>query len=398
MCNVKYAIRWVAVRIVLDAAGGDHAPEQPVRGAVLAARELACTIVLVGPEAAIRAELAKHRTAGLALEVVDAPEVIAMDEHPALAVRRKTRSSHVVGLRMVRDGTADAFVSAGHSGATMAAATLVLGRIRGIERPALAILFPSRKRMFLLLDIGATTDCKPEYLLQFAQMGSLYAERGLGIAHPRVALLANGEETGKGDRLVQEAHKLLRQSALNFIGNAEPKDALSGSVCDVLVCDGFVGNMFIKQAQAVVRLSLELARDEIGRGLPLRLLPSLLAAGGMLWLGREGVRQAGPFALLALLGAAPALLGNLLIPALARVRRKADYRSYGGGPLLGVKGVAIVAHGKSDAAAIASALRQAVAAVERGAVTGIADVLEAAPEQSSAVHATAIPHTQPEVL
>jgi glycerol-3-phosphate acyltransferase PlsX len=368
------------VRIVLDAAGGDHAPEQPVRGAVLAARELGCQIVLVGPEAAIRAELAKHRTAGLALEVLDAPEVIEMDEHPALAVRRKTRSSHVVGLRMVRDGQADAFVSAGHSGATMAAATLVLGRIRGIERPALAILFPSRERMFLLLDIGATTDCKPEYLLQFAQMGSLYAERGLGIDRPRVALLANGEEASKGDRLVQEAHKLLRQSALNFIGNAEPKDALSGSVCDVLVCDGFVGNMFIKQAQAVVRLSLELARDEVGRGLPLRLLPSLLAAGGILWLGRQGLRQAGLLALLGLLGAAPALLSNLLIPALARVRRKADYRSYGGGPLLGVKGVAIVAHGKSDAAAIASAIRQAVAAVERGAVIGIADVIAPSPE------------------
>ena len=373
------------MRIVLDAAGGDHAPEQPVRGAVLAARELGCQIVLVGPEAAIRAELAKHRTAGLALEVLDAPEVIEMDEHPALAVRRKTRSSHVVGLRMVRDGQADAFVSAGHSGATMAAATLVLGRIRGIERPALAILFPSRERMFLLLDIGATTDCKPEYLLQFAQMGSLYAERGLGIDRPRVALLANGEEASKGDRLVQEAHKLLRQSALNFIGNAEPKDALSGSVCDVLVCDGFVGNMFIKQAQAVVRLSLELARDEVGRNLPLRLLPSLLAVGGILWLGRQGLRQAGLLALLGLLGATPALLSNLLIPALARVRRKADYRSYGGGPLLGVKGVAIVAHGKSDAAAIASAIRQAVAAVERGAVTGIADVIAPAPEQSSVV-------------
>src|SRR5207248_11774355 len=134
-----------------------------------------------GPEAQVRAELAKHPTGGLDLVVVDAPDVIEMDAHPSQAVRRKDRSPHVVGLRMVRDGAADAFVSAGHSGATMAGATLILGRIRGIERPALAILFPSRKRMFLLLDIGATTDCKPEYLLQFAQMGSLYAERGLGI-------------------------------------------------------------------------------------------------------------------------------------------------------------------------------------------------------------------------
>jgi len=192
--------------------------------------------------------------------------------------------------------------------------------------------------------------------------------------------MSKGPVISKGDRLVQEAHKLLRQSALNFIGNAEPKDALSGSVCDVLVCDGFVGNMFIKHAQAVLRLALELGRDEVGRGLPLRLLPSLLAVGGILWLGWQGVRQAGLFALIGLLGAIPALLGNLLIPALARVRRKADYRSYGGGPLLGVKGVAIVAHGKSDAAAIASAIRQAVAAVERGAVTGIAAMIEAEQE------------------
>jgi len=357
---------------VLDAAGGDHAPEQPVRGAVLAARELGCQIILVGPEAAIRAELAKHRTARLALEVLDAPEVIEMDEHPALAVRRKTRSSHVVGLRMVRDGQADAFVSAGHSGATMAAATLVLGRIRGIERPALAILFPSRERMFLLLDIGATTDCKPEYLLQFAQMGSLYAERGLGIDRPRVALLANGEEASKGDRLVQEAHKLLRQSALNFIGNAEPKDALSGSACDVLVCDGFVGNMFIKQAQAAVKLALELAQDEIRRDLPRRLAPGLLPAALLAVLGRGGVRWG---ALLGLFGAGPALLGSVLAPALLRVRRKADYRFYGGAPLLGVQGVAIVAHGKSDAAAIASAIRQAKEVVERGAVSGIAEAI-----------------------
>jgi glycerol-3-phosphate acyltransferase PlsX len=360
------------VRIVLDAAGGDHAPEQPVRGAVEAARKLGCDIVLVGREGAIRAELAKHRTDGLRLDVVDAPEVIEMDERPAQAVRRKTRSSHVVGLRMVRDGQADAFVSAGHSGATMAAATLVLGRIRGIERPGLAILFPSREKMFLLLDIGATTDCKPEYLLQFAQMGSVYAERALGVHRPRVALLANGEEATKGDRLVQEAHKLLLESALNFVGNAEPKDALVGCVCDVLVCDGFVGNLFIKQAQAVVGLALELVKGEVQRDLPRRLLPGLLPTALLTALGSSGVRWG---ALLGVLAAAPALLASLLVQPLLRVRRKADYRYYGGGPLLGVKGVAIIAHGKSDAAAIVSAIGQAKEAVERGTVMGIADAI-----------------------
>jgi phosphate acyltransferase len=357
------------VRIVLDASGGDHAPGEPVRAAVLAARELSCDIVLAGSEPAIRAELAGQRTTGLRLDVVDAPEVIAMDEHPAQAVRRKARSSHVVGLRMVRDGQADAFVSAGHSGATMAAATLILGRIRGIERPGLAILFPARERMFLLLDIGATTDCKPEYLLQFAHMGSIYAERALGYHNPRVALLANGEEETKGDRLVQEAHRLLRASGLNFVGNAEPKDALLGGVCDVLVCDGFVGNLFIKQAQAVVKLALTLIQDETRRGLSGRLAAGLAPAAALTVFGGAGWAS-----LLGIFGAAPALLASLLVQPLRRVRRKADYRYYGGGPLLGVKGVAIIAHGKSDAAAITMAIRQAAEAVKRGAVTGIADV------------------------
>jgi glycerol-3-phosphate acyltransferase PlsX len=365
------------VRIVLDAAGGDNAPEQPVRGAVLAARQLGCEIVLVGPAQAIGAELVKHRTHGLRLSVVDAPEVIEMSERPAQAVRRKTRSSHVVGLRMVRDGQADAFVSAGHSGATMAAATLILGRIRGIERPALAALFPSRKQMFLLLDIGATTDCKPEYLLQFARMGSLYAERACGYRNPRVALLANGEEASKGDRLVQAAYPLLRQSGLNFIGNAEPKDALVGCVCDVLVCDGFVGNLFIKQAQAVVRLVLGMAQDETRRWLPAGLAAGLLPTALLTLFGRRGARWG---SLLGTFGAAPALLGSVLAPPLLRVRRKTDYRFYGGEPLLGVKGVAIIAHGKSDAAAIAMAIRQAADAVEKGAVTGIAEV--SAPQAS----------------
>jgi glycerol-3-phosphate acyltransferase PlsX len=349
----------------------------------MAARALDCAIVLVGPEPAIRAELAKHATGGLDLAVVDAPEVIGMDEPPAQAVRRRDRSPHVLGLRLVRDGAADAFVSAGHSGATMAGATLILGRIRGIERPALASIFPARDRPFLMLDIGATTDCKPEYLLQFAQMGSVYAERALGIPNPRVALLANGEEESKGDRLVQEAHVLLRSSTLHFVGNAEPKDALVGGTCDVLVCDGFVGNLFIKQAEAVVRLAQELAAAEIRSDLPRRLLPGLLPAGLLIGLGRPGLRWG---VLLGMLGAAPALLGSLLIPAVRRFRKKADYRAYGGAPLLGVKGVAIIAHGKSDAAAVMNAIRQAQEAVEHGMVTGIADAIVPANNGARGAH------------
>jgi glycerol-3-phosphate acyltransferase PlsX len=364
------------VRIVVDATGGDHAPEQPVRGAVLAARELGCAIILAGPEALVRAELAKYPADMVDITIVDAPETIGMDEAPAQAVRRKDRSPHVVGLRLVRDGAADAFVSAGHSGATMAGATLILGRVRGIERPALASIFPARERPFLLLDIGATTDCKPEYLAQFAHMGSVYAERSLGYHNPRVALLANGEEHTKGDKLVQEAHTLLRHSALNFVGNAEPKDALVGSVCDVLVCDGFVGNLFIKQAEAVVRLAAELALAEIRRDLPQRLLPGLLPAALLV-----GLRRTRAGALLGMFGAMPALLGSLLVPALLRFRTKADYRAYGGAPLLGLRGVAIVAHGKSDAAAVLSAIRQAKEAVEHRSVVGIGDAI-ATPESA----------------
>ena len=358
------------MRIVVDATGGDHAPEQPVRGAVLAARELGCGIILVGPQAQVGAELAKLSAHELDITLSDAPETIEMDEAPAQAVRRKDQSPHVVGLRLVRDGSADAFVSAGHSGATMAGATLILGRIRGIERPALASVFPARERPILLLDIGATTDCKPEYLEQFAHMGSVYAERSLGYVKPRVALLANGEENTKGDKLVQDAHILLRRSNLNFVGNAEPKDALVGGVCDVLVCDGFVGNLFIKQAEAVVRLAAELALAEIKRDLPRRLLPGLLPAALLL-----GIKRTRTGALLGMLGATPALLGSLLVPALIRFRTKADYRAYGGAPLLGLRGVAIVAHGKSDAEAVASAVRQAKEAVERRSVIGIADAI-----------------------
>jgi glycerol-3-phosphate acyltransferase PlsX len=361
------------MRIVLDAAGGDNAPQETVRGAVMAARAFGCTVVLAGPADQVRAELARHDTAGLDLPVVDAPDVIAMNEHPVQAARRKSRSPHVVGLRLVRQGEADAFVSAGHSGATMAAATFVLGRIQGIARPALAVRFPALERDVLLLDIGATTDCKPEYLLQFAQLGAVYAERALDVSQPRVALLANGEEDSKGDRLVQEAHALLRHSPLHFVGNAEPKDALVGGVCDVLVCDGFVGNLFIKTSEAVMKLALQRSLREVRRGLGWRLAAGLLPPAVLAALAPRSGRL--PVAVAGLLGG-PALVGSALGPPLLRVRQVADYRSHGGAPLLGLRGVAIVAHGRSDAAAIMSAIRQARDAVIRGAVTGVAAVLE----------------------
>ncbi len=354
--------------------GGDHAPRETVKGAVLAARAFDCTVVLVGPQEQLASELRHHNTRGLDLPIVDAPEVITMDEQATAAVRRKPNSSLVVGLRMVREGKANAFVSAGHSGACMAGALFVLGRLPGIDRPAVAGFFPTLKKQVLTLDIGANTDCKPEYLLQFAQMGSAYAERAFGISNPRIALLSNGEEKSKGDKLVQEAHQLLRDSGLNFVGNAEPKHLMVHSTCDVLVCDGFVGNMVLKMGEAVVSFGARKLKAEMKRNLAPRLALGMLpAAALMLVPGKERWRV--PAA--AQLGSA-GLLGAGLVPLL-NLRLEIDYRAYGGAPLLGVKGITIIAHGSSDAIAIKNAIRQAREAVEMGAIKGMVEAINEDP-------------------
>jgi glycerol-3-phosphate acyltransferase PlsX len=358
------------MRIVLDAMGGDHAPHEPVKGAVLAARNYGCTVILVGPHNKITAELAHHNTRGLNLPIVDAPDVIEMSESPAQAVRRKPNSSHVVGLRMVRDGHAKAFVSAGHSGASMAAALFLLGRLPGIDRPAVAGFFPSLQKPVLMLDIGANTDCKPEYLLQFAQMGSVYAERALGFARPRVALLANGEEKSKGDKLVQEAHILLRDSELNFVGNAEPKHLMVHNICDVLVCDGFVGNTVLKMGEAVVAFAKENIKREFKRNLIPRMVLGMLPTIGLSLIPGSGRWRTPTGAVLGTAG----MIGAGLFPLL-RLRRVTDYRAYGGAPLLGVKGITIIAHGSSDAIAIMNAIRQAKEAVEVGAISGMVEAV-----------------------
>lgn len=355
------------MRIVLDAIGGDHAPAAPVAAAVEAARTLDIEVVLVGPAAQTQAELNKHDTTGLTLSVVDAPDLIEMDEHPVQAVRRKKQSSVAVGLRMVRDGEADAFVSAGHSGATMAGAVFILGRAPGIERPALATVFPALKGQIVVADVGANTDSKPEYLLQSARMTSLYAQIVLGVQRPRVALLANGEEASKGDKLVQDAHALLRQSDLNFVGNAEPKDALVGDGVDVLIADGFVGNLFLKGAEAVAKFAVKKIQRELsGREVALRAVAGLLPTALLVATSKQKGRV-----LLASLIGAPVVLGAVLAPAVIQMSKALDYRAYGGAPLLGVNGVAIIAHGKSDPAAIVNALRRAKESVDRGLVAAI---------------------------
>lgn len=317
------------MRIVLDAMGSDHAPSVDVEGGVRAARRFGQEIVLVGQEEAIRRELSKHDVSGLPLSVVHASQVIEMAEHPGQAVRKKPDASMVVGLRLVREGLAHAFVSAGNSGGVLAAALASagrLGRIKGILRPAISSIVPTLRGFSFMLDIGANTDCKPEWLVQFALMGSVYARQVLGIERPRVALLSNGEEETKGSVAVQRAHQLLRQLSLHFVGNVEGKDLTKG-IADVIVSDGFAGNVAIKTAEGVASMIFSLLRSEL-KSRPLAALGALLAK-----------------------------------PALRAVAKKLDYREYGGAPLLGVNGVVIIAHGRSDALAIENAIRVAIEAV-----------------------------------
>lgn len=343
----------MAVRVALDAMGGDHAPRVPVEGAIRALRAIPdLHILLVGQEERIRAELARHPTAGLSFSVVHASQVVEMHEH-TIAVKTKKDSSLVVGMRLVRTGEADAFVSMGNTGAVMAAALFHLGRIPGIDRPALATLYPTLRGHCLLLDIGANTDPKPEHLVQFAMMGVAYAERVLGWPRPRVGILSNGEEPGKGSILVQEAYRRLEASGLNFIGNVEGKDVPRGAA-EVVVTDGFTGNVVIKHTEGFVAFLV-------------RFLKAQLTDGA---LDRLGLAMALPGLLLA----APGLL--LLLPSLREVLRRLDYREYGGAPLLGVDGVVVIGHGRSDAKAVQNAIRAAVRAAKGRLLESIRTGLE----------------------
>ncbi|MBV9688195.1 MAG: phosphate acyltransferase PlsX [Ktedonobacteraceae bacterium] len=330
------------VCVALDAMGGDNAPGEVVLGAVQAAREYAIGIYLVGREQLIRAELAKHDTSGLDLPILHTDEVIEMDEHPASAVRRKKSASMTLALQLVRDGVALGAVSAGNSGAMMAASLFVLKRMAGVDRPALGSIFPTKNSVCFVIDMGANTDCKPEYLQQFAFMGSIYMQRIFNVPSPRVGLLANGEEETKGNQQVIETHQLLKANAaalgLNFIGNVEGRDIPSGEV-DVVVCDGFVGNVVLKLSEGLVETLLEVLRAQMSSSLVSKLAAVVL---------RPGLREA---------------------------FKRLNYAEYGGAPLLGVNGSAIVAHGRSNAKAIKNAIRVAREAADMGVATAIADGL-----------------------
>ena len=331
------------VRVALDAMGGDKSPGEVIKGAVQAARAYNVGVYLVGNETTIQAELAKHDISGLDLPIVHTDEIIEMDEHPAAAVRRKKNASMILALQLVRDGKALGAVSAGNSGAMLAASLFTLKRIPGVDRPALGGVFPTKNGVCLVIDMGANTDCKPEYLQQFALMGSVYIERIFNVRNPRVGLLANGEEEGKGNQQVIEAHKLLKESArtmnLNFIGNIEGHDIPSGNV-DIVVCDGFVGNVALKLGEGIGETILNLLKEEMASSLVKKLAAAILK------------------------------------PGLRKVFKRLDYAEYGGVPLLGINGAAIVAHGRSNAKAIQNAIRVAKQTAETEVATAIADGLK----------------------
>ncbi|MCC6314441.1 MAG: phosphate acyltransferase PlsX [Thermomicrobiales bacterium] len=323
------------MRVAVDAIGGDQGLAVVVPGAVMGARRHGVGLLLTGPESAVRAALERTDTAGVDIVVRDAPEVVGMDEHPAQAARRKRRSSIAVALEAVRDGDASAMVSAGNSGAVMAAALMILGRAPGVERPALVAPLPTRHGHTLVLDLGAVTDPKPHQLVQFAQMGSLYAERALGIARPTVGLLSNGEEATKGNHLVLETYPLLATAAgIDFCGNVEGKDIPRGIV-DVVVTDGFTGNVALKVAEGVASFVSDVVRAEV-TATPLRKLAAAV-----------------------------------LRPAFRAVKGRLDYAETGGATLLGVAGMVVIAHGRSNETAIASAIGVA----RQGAVAGVAEAI-----------------------
>jgi len=315
--------------IALDAMGGDRAPGEPVAGALLAHRELDVQVALVGAPELIREELSRHGPPPSGIEVVAASEAIGMDEQPVQAVRQKKDASINVAMDMLKRGVAGAVVSAGNTGAVMASALLNLGRVPGIERPAIATMAPYGGRGMLVLDVGANADCKPSYLVQFAKMGSVYMEKVLGVQRPRIGLLNIGEEETKGNELTQEVYARLKESDLNFVGNIEP-DRIHLQLAEVVVTDGFTGNMAVKAAEGTADF--------------------IMSQLGVAILSKPQYR----------------LAALVLRPALLAMRRRMDPGEYGGAPLLGVNGVVIVTHGRADASAMKNGVRLAREAASSG--------------------------------
>ncbi len=318
--------------------GGDYGSEELIAGALLAVRQTDLRVTLVGDESLLTKHLETLapdiKTAEL-ISIVHSSQVIGMNEHPVDAIRKKKDASIMVAFDLVRHKEADAAVSAGNSGATLAAASRKLGRLEGISRPGIASIFPTLKKPVVLMDIGANVDCRPQHLFQFGIMASAFS-RITGVPNPRVGLLSIGEETGKGNSLIKETYPLLERSSLNFIGNVEGRDVFQGDV-DVIVCDGFVGNVCLKVSEGLAEAAMQMLRDEI--------VKSFLAKIGYL-LARHAFKS---------------------------FKKRVDYAEYGGAPLLGIDGIGIICHGKSSSHAIKNAILEA-AKMARGNINK--DILE----------------------
>ncbi|MCR3759327.1 phosphate acyltransferase PlsX [Clostridium felsineum] len=326
--------------ISIDGMGGDNAPEAVVKGCVDAINENSnLHIIITGPSDKINAELKKYTFNKESIELVDAKDVITNNEHPVMAIRRKKESSLYKALNLVKEGKAEAVISAGSTGALMAGATLMVGRIQGIDRVALSPIMPGKNAPFMVTDAGANVDCKPQYLLQFALMGKIYFESVLNVKNPTIGLVNIGAEEEKGNELTKSAHKLLKESGFNFVGNVEPRDVSSGDT-DILVCDGFVGNTLLKMYEGVASNLFKMLKSE-------------------------------------LMSSTRSKLGALMLkPTLKSFAKKFDYSEYGGSPFLGSKGIVIKAHGSSNSKAFKNAIKQAAICSENKIIDKISSQLK----------------------
>lgn len=325
--------------IAVDGMGGDYAPEAVVEGCVLAVKELGVKIIITGPEDLLNKTLSKYTFPKESILIVNSTEVISPNEEPVKALKQKKDSSLVKALNLVKSGEADAVLSAGSTGALMAGANLIIGRIKGIKRVALAPIMPGKINPFMVTDAGANVDCKPIYLLQFALMGKVYFEHILKVENPTIGLINIGAEEEKGNELTKETHKLLKATNLNFVGNVEPRDVPTGNT-NVLVCDGFVGNTFLKTYEGVAGSIFSMLKEEIMSSFKTKI-------GGL-----------------------------LLKPVFNNFKKKFDYTEYGGSAFLGAKGIVIKAHGSSNAKAFKNAIRQALNTYEQNIVQRITEELE----------------------
>lgn len=322
------------MKIIVDAMGGDNAPQAPVQAAVMAAEELGVEIILVGDVKILKSEIEKYRYKGDRITYVQADDVISNHEEPAKAVRSKKGASVVVAANLLKNGEGDAMLSMGNTGALLAAGLLIVGRIKGVLRPAIATLLPSAKGPKMLIDAGANTNCKPENLVQFATMGSIFMKKVLKLENPTVGIISNGEEEGKGDELTKETFPMLKAAPVNFIGNIEGRDVMEGTA-DVMVCDGFVGNVILKTVEGMGHVVSQKVREIFEKSILTKLAAALVMGG------------------------------------IKEFKQSMDYREYGGAPLLGTKKPVIKGHGSSDAKAIVSAIRQAKKFVETDVIKSI---------------------------